>query len=1021
MQLSELSIQRPVFAWILMFGLIFFGVLSFSQLGINANPDVDFPSIRVSYTYEGATPEVIEKDVIEPVESVLVSMEGIRNLTAYADRGTASIQIEFEIDQDIDFALQEVQTLLGRAQRQLPDAIEPPVVTKSNAADEPVLYANLRTTTLSDLELMILFRDVIRDRLSTVEGVAEIRAFGYHEPMLRIDLDAKKLNRYQLTANDVVQSIQREHQELPAGRLEYKDSEKTMRIMGEAGKVEEFQNIPISRRGGAPNFNPIRIKDVADVYQGVENLRRISRLDGDKALGMAIQKQRGVNTVATAERVKERMEEINQELPEGTRLGVNFDRSQFIKASVDELVFTLFLSALFTSLVCWLFLGSWSATINILLAIPTAILGTFIFVYFFNFTLNTFSLLALALAIGVVVDDAIIMLENIVRYRQKGYDKINAAFKGSREITFAVIATTLALVSIFVPIVLLPGLEGKFFFEFAITMAVAVSLSSLEALTLAPMRCSQFLKIEKRSTVFGQKFEAFIDQLTLRYQRWLEKSLKQPKKNLLIAFVIFLVTLSSLAFLPTEFAPAQDRGALFVIFIAPEGKSLAYTQRKIAEFEKIVAEHPAVERQYTAVGGFGQGGQSNRGNGVIILKDERELSQFDVAKDLREQIKSIEGIRIFIRDRTGGVFGSRRGNPLEFLIVGPDPKKQLELYHELSKAMEQSSLITGVRSDDALTLPEVHIIPNRERAKQSGVEISEIAQVVNATFGGIAASQYTKNARRFDIWVQLKESDRQKAEDIGSILVRNNRGELLPLSQVVDVVTTTGPQELYRENRIRGVRVDGDLTQGTRQGEAVREVKSLAEKILPSGYSIRFEETPDQKLIDIGIILLLGLVIAYMVLAIQFNSFFDPMIIFLAIPFGLSGSLIGLVLGGQSLNVYSVIGILLTMGIVKKNSILLIEFTNQLRDQGKSLYESLLEAGPIRLRPILMTTTATLAAAIPPALALGPGSETRIPMALTVIGGISLSTLVTLIIVPCAYLVTAPSRRQIPQETQEPS
>ncbi|MCB0407448.1 MAG: efflux RND transporter permease subunit, partial [Bdellovibrionales bacterium] len=370
MTLSQLSIQRPVFAWILMFGLIFFGLVSFRQMGINENPDIDFPTIRVSYTYEGATPAVIEKDVIEPVESVLVSMEGIRYLNSTADRGSANIQLEFELNRNVDFALQEVQTLLGRAQRELPSTVEPPIVTKSNAADDPIMYLNVKTENLGDRELMILFRDQIRDRLSTIEGVAEVRAFGYHEPMLRVDLDAKKLARYQLTAKDVLESIRREHKELPAGRLEYGDSEDTVRIMGEATRVEDFREMIISRRGGAPNFVPIRLKDVAEIYEGVENIRRISRLDGKKALGMAIQKQTGVNAAATADRVLARLSEINKILPEGTVLGVNFDRTQFIRESVDELVFTLILSAVLTSLICWMFLGSWSATFNILLAIP---------------------------------------------------------------------------------------------------------------------------------------------------------------------------------------------------------------------------------------------------------------------------------------------------------------------------------------------------------------------------------------------------------------------------------------------------------------------------------------------------------------------------------------------------------------------------------------------------------------------------------------------------------------------------
>lgn len=1019
MTLSELSIKKPVFAWILMFGLIFFGALSFFNMGINENPDVDYPTVTVDYGYAGATPAVIEKDVIEPVESVLVSMEGIRNLSSVAQRGTAQITLEFELDRNIDFALQEVQTLLGRAQRQLPDSLDAPVVTKSNAADEPIMFASLYSEQLSMRDLMILFRDQVRDRLGTVEGVAEVRAFGFHEPLLRIDLDANKLKRYQLTAQDIVDSIQREHKELPAGTLELDDKADLIRVMGEADQVEEFENMSISRRGGQPNFIPLKLKDVAHVYEGIENLRRISRIDGVFALGMAIQKQSGVNAVATADRVKERMAEINSEL-QGAGLKINFDRTVFIRESVNELVFTLILSAILTSLVCWLFLGSWTATTNILFAIPTAIVGTFIIIHQLGFTLNTFSILGLALAIGVVVDDAIIMLENIVRYMQMGYDRVNAAFKGSREITFAVIATTLALVSIFLPITFMDGIEGKFFWEFAVTISIAVALSSLEALTLAPMRCSQFLKLEERTTSFGKWFERLMESGKRGYTHWLERALKHRWKVVGLSLLFFSCSLFSLKFLPSEFAPAQDRGVLFLIFLAPDGKSMKYTSEKVAEFEKMARKHPAVARTFVAVGGFGQGGQGNRGNGVAILKDagDREQTSAQVATELRKKASEIGGFRVIIRDRFGNSIGGRRGSPIEFTINGPSPDKQKELFGQIKDEMEKTGLMVGIRSDDVRELPEVQIIPNREKARAHGVDVAEIANIVNYTFGGNEVAQYTKGSRRFGIFVQLEEEDRQKIEDISPILVRNNRGELVPLKDVVDVVSTRGPESVYREDRLRGIRVDSSLAEGVKQGEAVKVIQEIAARLLPEKYFIRFSATPQDKIYDTAIIILLGLIIAYMVLASQFNSFMDPVIVYLAVPFGLTGSFMALLLGGQSLNIYSVIGILLTMGIAKKNSILLVEFTNHLRDKGVPLKEALLEACPTRLRPILMTTASTLAAALPPAIALGPGAETRVPMALTVLGGVSLSAMLTLFLVPCALSLLAPKRRQILIETE---
>lgn len=1018
MTLSDFSIKRPVFAWILMFGLIFFGTLSFQKMGINENPDVEFPVITISYQYEGATPAVIEKDVIEPVESILVSMQGIRNISSTASRGNARIQLEFDLNKNVDFALQEVNTLLSRAQRQLPDILNPPVVTKSNADDQPIMYLNISKGNLSERQLMVLFRDRVQDRLSTVDGVAEVRAFGYHEPMMRIDLDAEKLRQFQLTAQDVVDSIAREHQELPAGKFELGEKEDLIRVMGEVSNVEEFQNIVISRRGGTPNYNPQKLKDVAKIYEGIENLRRLSRVNGNPAMSMSIQKQRGVNAVAVADRVKVRMEEINNELPKGTQLSVNFDMTMFIRDSVNELVFTLLLSAFLTSLVCWLFIGSLSAAVNVMLAIPTAIVGTFIFINWMGFTLNTFSLLGLALAIGIVVDDAIVMLENIIRYVQSGFDRVNASFKGAREISFAVIATSVALVSIFLPISFMPGMEGRFFFEFAVTISIAVALSSLEALTLAPMRCSQFLKLPERTTKLGKTFDRGLIRMTERYGILLKSTLKRPWMILSISLAVFLGSLVSIKYLSFEISPPQDRSVLFLLFLAPDGKSMDYTLDKVKKFEKIAAGHPDVENVITAVGGFGFGGQSNRGNGVLTLRPfgDRKKNQFEIAAEIREQTKNIDGIQVIIRDRFGSALGGRRGSPLEFTISGPDSEKQKEYFLKFKEKMDNDKRIVGARSDDVTTLPELHIVPNRMKAQSHGVEVAEISKVINTTFGGVVTGQYTTGGRRFDIFVQLQEGDRRSERDIKKILVRNNRGEMIPLNLVVDIEQTNGPQSIFREDRARGIRVDSSLANGVKSGDVIDTINIWAKEILPKDYYLKFSDTPKSKLMETLIVMVLGLIVAYMILASQFNSFWDPWFIFLAIPFAVTGALIALVMGGQSINIYSIIGIFLTMGIVKKNSILLVEFFNQLRDQGVDFVEAIEQACKIRLRPILMTNLSTVAAAVPPALSFGPGAETRVPMALTVIGGVSISVLFTLFVVPSAYKIFAPKRVKILEE-----
>jgi multidrug efflux pump len=1017
MSLSSISIKNPVFAWMFMFSLILFGILGFSKLGINENPNVDYPTISIRYEYEGATPEVVEKDVLEPVESILVAMQGIKDMTSTAGRGQGRIELEFSLDKDIDFALQEVQTLLGRAQRQLPDAIETPTVTKSNAADDPILYLGLISTTLNERELNVLFKDGVVDQLTTIEGVSEVRAFGARDPMIRVDVIAEKLEEFQLTLDDITQTLLRESVELPAGKFETSETETSIRVLGEGKVVKDFQNMIISRRSGKANYIPITLSQVANIYYGVENRTRISRINGVPSLSMPIYKQRGVNAVDVADRVKAKAKEISKSLPEGTSLSINFDRTAFIRLSIDELIQNLVISVILTSLVCWLFLNSISATLNILLAIPTAIIGTFAFMYLMGFTLNTFSLLGLTLAIGIVVDDAIVMLENIVRYAKEGHDKVQASFKGSREITFAVLATTAVLIAIFAPITLMPGIEGRFFQEFALTICIAVSLSSLEALTLAPMRCSQFLNVNAK----GIFVHRWVDNAVLFtknfYIKCLEYSLINRVKVLLFSLVFILISFVSYFYIDKEFAPEADRSFMFVIFIAPDGKSLDYTDSKVKEYEKIVQQNKNVERIIVAVGGGRGATTGNRGFGVIILKDQtqRTLSQFEIASELRKELSGIKGIKIIIRDRMGSAIGGRRGSPIEFTITGPSLKIQQELFEKIQKEMTDSKLMVGIRSDDIGQLPEIHVIPDRLKAQQRGVEIKTIAETLNTGVGGISPAKYTENGRRYDVFVQLAEEDRSQ-KTISSLLLQNNRGEFVRLQDVVKIEDAFGPQSVYRENRARGIRVDANLAKDVPQSKAMNFIKEMSSKVLPSGYYIKFSKDLDESIFGILLIMILGLVIAYMVLASQFNSFSDPVTVFLAIPFGLCGSFIALWLSGSTLNIYSMIGILLTMGIVKKTSILIVEFSNQLRVEGLDTKEAILKACEIRFRPIIMTTFTTIASALPAAVILGAGSETRQPMALVIIGGVFLSTIFTLIVVPCFYSLIARKRKVILEE-----
>lgn len=998
-----------------MVSLILFGGIGFYKMGVSQFPDIDFPYVSIQLVYEGAAPEVMEKDVIDPVEGAIVSIQGIKNITSKASNGRASVSVEFELNKDVDVAVQEIQTAIARAQRNLPDDIEPPIITKANIEDQPIMWMAVRSNKLSREELMYLVRGQIRDQISTVSGVSEVILGGYVEPALRVNLDAQKLERYQFSVDDIIGSIQREHKEEPAGRLESPEIEQPVRVMGEAANVDEFNKVIIKRRGGGPNYAPVAISEVADIKEGLNEVRRMSRVDGETAVGIGIRKQRGSNAVDVGKAIKKKAADLQKQLPEGVQLSINFDTTPYIQETVQELLFTILMAALLTAIVCWSFLGSISSTVNVLMAIPTSIIGAFWVMQALGFTLNTFSLLGLSLAIGIVVDDAIIVLENIMRHNELGKSRLKAAVEGSKEISFAVLATTFSLVAIFLPVAFLQGIIGKFFFQFAVTLCVAVLLSCLEALTLAPMRCSQFLATGHRTTKIGRAFEWVIESATARYARLLPFFLKHRWKTLIATLVFFAASMTLLKFIPKEFTPAEDQGNLFVQVKTKQGSSLAFTDKTMREVEKIVSADPNVERYFSGVGGF-SGGESNVGFVFITLKDRkhRPLRQDKVAEVLRTKLKEVKDAKAFIPSGSGGVFGGGSNYAVNFGVRGPDWDKLGTYAEEIVKQMNDTGRFTDVQIPDVKGSPEIHVIPDRAAALRFGVEISEISRAVRVMVGGFPAALYAKGGLRYDVIVQLREPDRKTEEQIRGIRVRNTRGELVALDRLVKIEHRTTAPTITRENRVRSITISGNPGKGVAQDKALEEAQEIAKKVLPEGYFVALSGSSEEmkrSFMSLVFALIMGILVAYMVLGSQFNSFIDPLVVLAALPFAFSGALFGLIGFGQSLNVYSFIGIILLIGIVKKNSILLVDFTNQARDAGRTVNQALVEACPLRLRPILMTTFATLAGALPGAINFGPGAETRVPMSVVVIGGVLVSTFFTLFVVPCLYSVTARKRR----------
>ena len=1018
--LADISIRNHVLAWMLMAGLILFGLICFTGfrgvvkgLGISQNPDVDFPIVNVSVSYEGASPEVMETDVVDPIEDAVTSVEGVKAISSTSRQGNANITVEFEISRNIDAALQDVQTRVAQAGRRLPREIDPPVITKNNPEDNPIMWLSI-SGTRSPIFMADYVRNVIRPQLQTIEGVGEVFIGGFRERNVRVWFDAPRLEAQGLTILDVINAIQREHLEVPAGRIETPQREMNVRAEGEALDLAGFRQLVVAFREGTP----VRLQDVAVVEDGLEDRRRVALANGEPSIGFGIRKLRGANAVEVGKRAKAKLEEIKADLPEGVNVGVRFDSTIFIERAIDEILFTLVLAALLTGLVCWLFLGSWSSTVNVLLAIPTSILGTFIVMYFFNFTLNTFTVLGLTLVVGIVVDDAIMVLENIYRHRELGEGKVKAASVGAREITFAAAATTAAIVAIFLPVAFMKGIIGKFFFQFGVTISVAVIISLLEALTLTPMRCSRFLDMGHRGKL-GRTVDRLFDRLSARYLKALEPALHHRGFVLAGALLFFALSLLILPRLRQEFVPAQDTNSFQIRFQTPVGTSLDVTEAKMQEIEAVLKTRGEVAGDFSFIGGFG-GGEVNTGMLFVSLKEPRErpvdknaghrLSQQQLMDVVRRQVGSIPGVRAALVDPSQQGFSSSRGGgfPIELSIRGRDWDALARYSRQIQEQMLQSGKVTDVNSDYQLGMPEVRVVPDRTKAADLGVSMADIGQAVNAAIGGTRIGKFKEGGRRYDIRVRLLSPQRERPEDINGLYVRSSKGEMVRLSELVRIEQEPTLQAITRKDRERAITIFANVTPGASQADAIAGSQAIARQVLPDGYraipsgsSQAFKESFD----SLQFAFVLGIIVAYMVLAAQFNAFTHPFTVLLALPFSISGALLMLWIFGQSINVYSMLGLILLMGIAKKNSIMLVDFTNQIREKGVERHQAIMQACPIRLRPILMTSMATIAGALPPALALGAGAETQRPMAITLIGGMVVSTLLTLFVVPAAYSI----------------
>lgn len=1001
MNITEICIRKPVLAWMIMAATIVFGLVAASRIGVSQFPDVDFPTISVSVNWEGASPEAVEQDVVEIIEEAVTQVQGIKSVTSTARQGSANITIELELSRNVDAALQDVQTKIAQSRRRLPRDIDEPTVSKTNPEDQPIMWIGLSgpysRAVLSDT---VKYR--IKEKLQTLPGVGEITLGGYLERNIRIWVKADELDKRGLVVSDVIRALSRQHVEMPAGQLQTVGREVSVRIMGEALDLESLRNITVAQ----VEDRPVYLHQVCDVEDGFEDERRLSRVNGTPAQGIGIRKQRGANAVEVAQSVKAAMAEIQPTLDKDMELAVNFDSTQFIEESVHEIEFEIVLAVILTALVCWIFLGSLSSTLNVILAIPMSLLGTVAIIYFLGFTLNTFTLLALALAVGIVVDDAIMVMENIFRHAEEGKPPVRASREGTAEITFAALAATVAVIAIFVPVVFMEGVIGKFFLQFGVTLSLAVMLSYLEAVTLAPARCAQMVNMHSAAQA-PRIIDRGFDLLKGAYARVLQLGLRASWLVLLLAAALFAGSLWLLSSLQAEFVPSQDQSRLMIRLQTAVGSDLSETDVLFARAETIVLSKPEIARCFGSVGGFGGSGVNT---GVLFVTmvppSRRSKTQNEIAAELRRELNAIAGLKAVVQDLSQQGFTSQRGFPVEFSVRGPDFEKLVEYSGQMREKLAETGMVVDLDTDYQVGLPELRVVPDREKAADLGVSMEDLAGTINATIGGVRVGKFSSSGRRLDIRLKLSKRP-SRPEDISALHVRNAQGELVRLSQLVRYEERPVLQSIIRRDRERAISVFANIAPGYAQSDALAKVRQFGDELpkpyraVPGGASVAFQQSMQSLIFA----MLLGVLVAYMVLASQFNSFLHPVTVLTILPLSMAGAALALWSGGLTLNIFSMIGILLLMGIVKKNSIILVDYATQLRATGLNAREAMLKAGPVRLRPILMTSIATLMAALPASLALGPGGEVRRPMALSVIGGISVATVLSLLVVPAFYVV----------------
>jgi len=1003
--LSDLSVKRPVFATVLNLLIITFGIVAFLMLPLREYPDIDPPIVNISTSYPGASAAIVETKITQLLEDRISGIEGVKTINSNSRVGRSSITIEFNLDRDIDAATNDVRDRISRALNNLPEQSDPPEVSKANDDESVIVWFVLQSETMSTLALTDYANRYIVDRFAVVDGVARVRVGGGRTYAMKIRLNRASMAARNITVQDIESTLRDENVELPAGRIESIDRDFSIRVERSYLTEQDFANMVINH---SESKSVVRLGDVAEVFIGAQDDENMFRGNGKNMVGLGVIKQSKANTLDVVKTARKEMVTIRDSLPVGTTITNSYDSSVFIQGSIDEVYNTLIIAMLMVVLVIFLFLGNVRATLIPAITVPVALIGSMMALSWFGFSINLLTLLALVLAIGLVVDDAIVVLENIYRRIENGQAPLMAAYEGGREVAFAVVATTLVLVAVFVPLVFLSGNMGRLFTEFAIAIAAAVVFSSLTALSLTPMMCSKMLKHRERSSSFGQKLDRAFARFEAAYGRALVSSIHQPLLIVLVLALSLAAVFLLFNKLPSEYTPKEDRGNFFLIMQGAEGASYESNVKNMHKIEEKLLGYQAegeLDRVLVRVPGFGGSG----GIAIVGLPewDKRSIDTFSFINKINRDVQSVTDVRAFAIMRRGIGGGGGSNAPVSFVLQGNTFEELAQWRDILITEAQKNPNLSNINSDYKETYPQLLVQIDRERAYDLGVPVGDIAQTLETMLGQRRVTSFVDRGEEYDVIVEGDEKQFQSPTDIDNLYVRSRTTEkLIPLANLLNIAENATSSRLNRYNRLRSITVTANLADGYALGDALDFLVDVTKNKLPEhvqvdykGESLLLKESGN----SILFVFLLALLITYLVLAAQFESFIHPFVILLTVPLALVGALAGLELMGMSLNIYSQIGIVMLIGLAAKNGILIVEFANQLRDKGIAFEEALISAAQQRLRPIVMTTFTTVTSAIPLVLAVGPGAESRMVIGVVIFAGVSLASIFTLFIVPGAY------------------